>query len=88
MEYLLRVENVSVQYGSKKEPPIQNINLEVKKGECIVLIGASGCGKTSLIRAINGLAKNYYEAEVSGKILFYNENLLEKNPAGDRKSVV
>ena len=87
MEYLLLVENVSVQYGSKKEPPIQNINLEVKKGECIVLIGASGCGKTSLIRAINGLAKNYYEAEVAGKILFYNENLLEKDPGEISRSI-
>ena len=70
MESLLRVENVSVQYESKKEPPFQHINLSVKGGECVALIGASGCGKTSLIRAINGLAKNYYEAEVSGEIFF------------------
>ena len=87
MEYILRLKDVSVQYASRNQPPVHHINLEVKKGECIALIGASGCGKTSLIRAINGLAKHYYEAEVSGSIFLKEENLLEKDP-GEISAVI
>ena len=50
---MLKIENLSVSYGNIKA--INNINLEVKMGEIVVLIGANGAGKTTTLKAISGL---------------------------------
>lgn len=42
--------------------------MEVKKGECVLFTGASGCGKTSILRLINGLIPHFYSGKLSGKI--------------------
>ncbi len=47
---------------------VENINLKIKKGEFVVLTGRSGCGKTTLIRLINGLIPGYYNGELKGSI--------------------
>ena len=52
---MLTVKNLSVSYGNIKA--IDNINLEVNKGEIVVLIGANGAGKTTTLRAISGLVQ-------------------------------
>ncbi len=52
---ILTVKNLSVSYGNIKA--IDNISLEVNKGEIVVLIGANGAGKTTTLRAISGLVQ-------------------------------
>ena len=56
---ILKIENVDRIYVDEDNSTeaLQNINLEVKKGEFISIIGASGCGKTTLLRLIAGLDK-------------------------------
>lgn len=49
---------------------LDNINLEIKKGERIVIIGPSGCGKTTLLRCINKL-----EIPTSGDIIYNSRNI-------------
>lgn len=50
---MLKIENLSVTYGNIKA--ISDINIEVKMGEIVVLIGANGAGKTTTLKAISGL---------------------------------
>jgi len=52
---LIRVENVHKHFG--KLHVLKNINLEIKTGEKLVVIGPSGSGKSTLIRCINALEK-------------------------------
>lgn len=52
---MLKIKNLSVSYGNIKA--IDNISLEVNKGEIVVLIGANGAGKTTTLRAISGLVQ-------------------------------
>jgi len=52
---MLKIRNLSVSYGNIKA--IDNISLEVNKGEIVVLIGANGAGKTTTLRAISGLVQ-------------------------------
>jgi len=54
---MLRIDNLAKTFllhnqGSKKLPVFQNISFQVKAGECLVLTGASGTGKSTLLRAI------------------------------------
>ena len=54
---MLRIDNLAKTFllhnqGGKKLPVFQNISFQVKAGECLVLTGASGTGKSTLLRAI------------------------------------
>ena len=51
----LRAENVTVTY--ENEPVIEKVSLDLKKGEIVSLLGASGCGKTTFFNAVAGLYK-------------------------------
>ena len=46
-----------------------DISLTIKSGECVVLTGASGCGKTTITRLINGLIPHFYTGEVHGTVV-------------------
>lgn len=53
---------------------IDNISMDIKKGEVVVIIGPSGSGKSTFLRCLNLL-----EVPTGGKIFFEGENLLDKN---------
>ncbi len=50
----LNMEDVSVTYNSKSTPVISNFSLNVEAGEVLSVLGYSGCGKTTMLRAIAG----------------------------------
>src|SRR5438128_1662550 len=52
MSAYLSIENLSVSYGAPRV--LDRVNLDVARGEMIALLGSSGCGKTTLLRAIAG----------------------------------
>ena len=58
---ILEIKNVQKIFhtGDKDVEAIRNVNFNVEEGEFISIIGASGCGKTTLLRLIAGLEKNY-----------------------------
>ena len=53
---------------------LQSFNLHLKKGEFVLLTGASGCGKTTVLRLINGLIPRYYPGKVNGSIEINGED--------------
>jgi branched-chain amino acid transport system ATP-binding protein len=55
MTALLNVRGIEVSYGTI--PALHGIDLEVRKGEIVTLIGANGAGKTTTLRTISGLLK-------------------------------
>lgn len=50
----LKLANVSVSFDETATPVLENISLDIKPGEMIGIIGGTGCGKTSLLRLMNG----------------------------------
>jgi len=73
----LVVENLSFRYRRREELAIQNINFELHPGQVMLIAGASGCGKTTLMRCINGLIPNTYNGEMSGDIRLFGKSVKE-----------
>lgn len=64
---MISLENVTFQYADCEEG-VRDIDLTIQNGECVVLTGPSGGGKTTLTRLINGLAPAYYPGKLTGSI--------------------
>ncbi len=65
----LVIQNLSFKYLSRPEPALKNISLEMRPGEMLLVAGVSGCGKTTLIRSINGLIPRSYRGDLQGRVL-------------------
>lgn len=96
MEPVITIKNLCFNYqtaqntnqpNAKKLFILNDISLLVRKGECILLTGVSGCGKTSILRTINGLIPNYYEGELLGSIEILGE-LIQGKPIYDISKTV
>jgi energy-coupling factor transport system ATP-binding protein len=69
----LVVENLAFRYRDRQGMAIRDISFSADKGELLLIAGASGCGKTTLIRAINGLVPRSYKGELTGRILIHGK---------------
>ena len=64
---MLQIKNLCLSYGEDNKI-LNNISLKALDGECILLTGESGSGKSSIINSINGLAFAYENAVGTGSI--------------------
>lgn len=67
-ETLISFENFTYQYRSQAEPTIHEINLQIHKGERVIIVGPSGCGKSTLAHCLNGLNPFSYPGTSTGKL--------------------
>ena len=51
-DYIVSLRNISI--GFDGESVLDNLNLDISKGKFVTLLGASGCGKTTILRIIGG----------------------------------
>lgn len=71
----LVIENLSFRYRSRDELALKGINLSVEPGQVLLIAGASGCGKTTLARCINGLIPRSYHGDLTGRILIHGKDV-------------
>jgi cobalt/nickel transport system ATP-binding protein len=84
-EIVYNLENVGYHY-QQSLPVLANINMQIFKGEKIIILGANGCGKSTLLKMMDGLIfPNSGQIEAFGQIL--NERNLNNNPYEFRKKV-
>lgn len=70
-ETLIKIENLHKSFG--KNEVLKGINLEIKRGEVVVIIGPSGSGKSTLLRSMNLL-----EEATMGKVIFEGVDITDK----------
>lgn len=74
---MIQIEDVSFEY-EKEQGTLSHVDLTIKQGECILLCGESGCGKTTVTKLINGLIPHFVEDGVlSGKTVVNSMNVAE-----------
>ncbi|KRA25299.1 hypothetical protein ASD65_13360 [Microbacterium sp. Root61] len=78
---LLELTDVSVTYSGGAVRALENVNLTVRRGQIVVLLGVNGAGKTSTLAAISGLLPYTGGSLDSGAVLFDGQDLKGKNPA-------
>ena len=80
MSNVLKVENVTMQFGGVVA--VDNMNLEVNKGEIVSLIGPNGAGKTTAFNVITGVY-----APTNGAVYFNGDKIIENHPQGKMKKL-
>ncbi|MHA1476063.1 MAG: ABC transporter ATP-binding protein, partial [Promethearchaeota archaeon] len=77
---MIEICNLNFHYFGKNSGAIKDINLNISKGEFVLLTGLSGSGKSTLIRALNGLIPNFYGGRISGTVRVLDMNVFEEKP--------
>ena len=61
---MIEFRNVSFSYPDGADGGLKNIDITIPDGQCVLLCGRSGCGKTTLTRLLNGLIPQFFAGEV------------------------
>lgn len=77
-EHVLQLENITMQFGGVVA--VNNLSLEVNKGEIVALIGPNGAGKTTAFNVITGVYQ-----PTNGQALFHDKVYLRNHPQGKMK---
>ena len=79
-ESVLRLEDVTMQFGGVIA--VNNLSMEINRGEIVALIGPNGAGKTTAFNAVTGV----YEP-TNGAVYFHDKLLVENYPRGKMKKL-
>jgi energy-coupling factor transport system ATP-binding protein len=74
-EIPLVVEDLSFRYLRRQELAIDNLSFELQPGKVMLIAGSSGCGKTTLMRCINGLIPYTYHGEMTGDVRIFGRSV-------------
>ena len=78
----IKLEDVSFQYGEGLPLVVDHMNLDIKEGEYVAIVGQTGCGKTTLVRLLLG-----FEKPTSGKICFDDHNIEDVDISSLRRNI-
>lgn len=77
---MIEIKHVTFTYGEEGQSTggVREIDLHIPQGQCVVLCGKSGCGKTTITRLINGLIPHFYEGKLSGSVAVDGKKVSEQ----------
>lgn len=64
---MIEMKDLSFTYPGAKGESLHRVELRVREGECVLVTGQSGCGKTTLTRVMNGLCPKFYGGTLQGR---------------------
>lgn len=76
MKYI-NIKNLSYKYPECEKLTLNNINLEINKGEIVLILGSSGSGKSTLAKCITGSVPNFYGGTIKGDLYIEGLSLNE-----------
>ena len=63
----IQADDIRFTYRGSEKPALQDVSLSIGVGECVLLCGKSGCGKTTFSRLLNGLSPAFFPGELLGQ---------------------
>ena len=79
-ENVLKIENATMQFGGVVA--VDNLNLEINRGEIVALIGPNGAAKTTAFNVVTGVYQ-----PTNGAVWFQGEKIIENHPQGKMKKL-
>ncbi|HAH62259.1 MAG TPA: energy-coupling factor ABC transporter ATP-binding protein [Treponema sp.] len=77
---MISIKNLSFRYQESNTLALDNISLEIPKGDFFGIIGESGAGKTTLSNCINGLIPHHFRGEYFGTVAVDGTDTFDTNP--------
>ncbi|MHA1506100.1 MAG: ABC transporter ATP-binding protein [Candidatus Asgardarchaeia archaeon] len=65
---IIEFHDVSFKYKNSDEWNLKDVEFKIDRGERVLIVGPTGCGKTTLCRMINGLIPKFYSGEMKGEV--------------------
>ena len=75
---MIEIKDVTFHYAGLEQGGLNHINLTIPKGQCVLLCGASGCGKTTLTRLVNGLIPHFFKGVLTGEVTVDGRKISEQ----------
>lgn len=80
---MISIDNVSFGYGEAQET-LSQVSAAIAPGECVLLCGASGCGKTTVTKLINGLIPSFTPGcRLEGRVFSLNQKVYIQTANGE-----
>ena len=76
----IQVTDLEVGVPNRTEPLFSNVNLQVKQGEIVALVGLSGCGKSVLAKSIAGMIPNMIKLPIQGEVKLWGKDIKTMSP--------
>jgi energy-coupling factor transporter ATP-binding protein EcfA2 len=67
--FAISIKSFSFKYFGSESPVLEKINLEIPRGQAVIIAGLSGSGKSTLLRSINGLIPHQHGGDYSGRVV-------------------
>ncbi len=77
-EYVIETRNLSFRYQQDSPMILDNVNLRIREGDLVGIVGLSGSGKSTLINIINGIIPKRINGIIEGQVLLKNDNIEAK----------
>jgi energy-coupling factor transporter ATP-binding protein EcfA2 len=84
---IIQVHDVHYRYPTGDRPVLQGMNLTLRRGEFVGLVGATGAGKTTFCQTLNGLIPHYTLGEMQGTVLVNGKDTVDLSVADLSASV-
>lgn len=78
---MITIDGLTFQYKNSTQDALQDINLTIRDGGFLGIIGESGAGKTTLIRALNGIIPHHFPGDYYGSVKIDEQDIFDVTPS-------
>jgi len=78
----IRLDRLSFRYPDQRTPALHQVSLRARRGEMLVIMGATGAGKSTLAKCLNGVVPSFQPGELSGEVVLFGRPIRQQGVAG------